>query len=562
MRAILKTLAAAGAFVLCTGQAAPSRIDYTLTPLIEDGALTAVQFDLRFRGEADGETVLRLPGSWGGQDELWRGVEALAALSGAELHAGDDPQYRTLTHRPNARIHVRYRVVQDWEGPPSAGQGNTYRPAIQTGYFHLIGNAALVTPDGASQHSPVRLRVRNLPRGWRFASDLEHSGLRLGNVWASVMVGGDFRVVRGEDRNVRVAIRGDWAFSDQGFANEVSEIVAAQRRFWNDRSSPYLVTVIQLEAPNPGWLSIGGTGLGDAFAFFATPNAEAAHITRTLAHEGLHSWIPGAIGGLPDEDEAAHYWLSEGFTDFYTARLLVREGLWTPAQYAADLNEALRAYAQSPARAEPNARIVADFWSDRHVRQLPYQRGRFLAMIWDARMRAERRSMDDVMREMRHRAETTDTMKAGEMFPLAARYLGLDPSEEIVAHVEAGAPILLPEDVVAPCGRIVTREAIPFHRGFDIEATQANNDVIAGVDPALPAYAAGLRDGMVLLRRDGGQIGDPDQEITYVARDGESERAFTYMPRGRGTYTLQQLELDPTLNGARLARCVAVLGGG
>ena len=236
-----------------------------------------------------------------------------------------------------------------------------------------------------------------------------------------------------------------------------------------------------------------------------------------------------------------NYWLSEGFTDFYTGRLLVRDGVWTPQQFAADLNDMLRAYAQSPVRAEPNARIVADFWSNQDVQRLPYQRGRMLALIWDGRLRANGKSFDDVVREMRARARAaSEPSTAANIFPSVATDLGLDVSAELASNVETGAPILLPEDLLAPCGRIATREVSTFHRGFDIEATQANNNIIAGVDPTLPAYAAGIRNGMTLIRRDAGEIGDSEQEIAYVVRDGETERTFRYMPRGRGSFTLQE----------------------
>jgi predicted metalloprotease with PDZ domain len=418
----------------------------------------------------------------------------------------------------------------------------------------------LVTPD-LHLATPVRFRARNMPRGWSFASDLAHPGLQLGRVWASVTVGGDYRVRRGADRNIRVAIRGDWGFTDEGLVAQVNEIVAGHRRFWGDSSSPYLVTVTQIEQPEPGWLSIGGTGLDDAFAFFATPNAEARPIVRTLAHESLHTWIPGRIGGMPQEGEAAHYWLSEGFTDFYTGRMLVREGLWTPQDFANDLNEMLSAYAQSPVREEPNARILADFWNDADVQRLPYQRGRLLGIIWDARLRSSGRDLDNLVLEMRARALAGDPLKAALMFPIVAESMGLDVEDDIGAHVERGAPILLPEDALAGCGRIETRQAPVFHRGFDIAATQAANNVISGVDPGLPAYAAGMRDGMMLIRRDAGEIGNADREITYVVRDGDAERAITYMPRGRGTYAAQRLVLDAPLEGERLDLCRGVIGG-
>jgi len=553
-------VAAVCAALFCSGAAAPQRIEYTLTPILEGGALAAVQFDLRFRGEADGETALRLPGSWGGQNELWKAIEGLTVVSGAQIRDGEGPSQRVLTHRPNARIHMRYRIIQDWEGVPRAELGNTYRPVVQPNYFHFIGEGVFVAPADGDHSWPVRVRVRRLPRGWSYASDLEHGALTIDRLWSSVLVAGDFRVLRDPRTDVRVAVRGAWSFTDADFINEVSHIIGSQREFWSDQQSPYLVTVLQLDGPE-GWISVGGTGLGDAFAFFATPNGQADTITRTLAHESLHAWLPAEIGGMPRDGEAIDYWLSEGFTDFYTARLLVRDGIWTPAQFAADLNAMLRAYAQSPVRAEPNVRILADFWNDRDVHQLPYQRGRLLAMVWDGRLRAQNRSFDDLIRAMRTRAQAGDDSVAAALLPDAADAVGLDPGAELAANVEAGAPVLLPQDLLAPCGRISTREVANFHRGFDIEATQANGNVIAGVDPDLPAYAAGMRDGMILIRRDAGEIGDSEQQIAYVVRDGSAERTLRYMPRGRDGYTLQHFTLEEGLGGERLRQCIRVLGG-
>jgi predicted metalloprotease with PDZ domain len=560
MRALLQPIAAALAFVFCAGQSAPSqRITYTLTPVMQGGALQALQIDLTFRGQGDGETALRLPADWGGEQELWRGIEALEIVSGAEMRDGAALNERVLTHEPNARIQVRYRVIQDWDGAPMGGR-NTYRPIVQPTYFHLIGEAALVTPE-LHLATPARLRVRGLPRGWNFASDLQHPGLVLGRVWTSITVGGDYRIRRATDANIRVAIRGEWSFTDQAFAAQVGDIIGGHRRFWGDRSTPYLVTVTQTAQRGPGQMSVGGTGLDDAFAFFATPNSDDAPIARTLAHESLHTWIPGRIGGMPQENEAAHYWFSEGFTDFYTGRMLVREGLWTPQQFADDLNEMLAAYAQSPVRDAPNTRIVADFWSDGDVQRLPYQRGRFLATMWDARLRAQNRSLDEAVREMRERALAGDSAKAPDMLPVVLESIGLDVRGDIAIYAEGGARVLLPEDLFAPCGRVVTREVPAFSRGFDIEATQANNGRISGVDPASPAYAAGLRDGMVLRRRERGVIGDAEQEFAYVVLDGQTERTIAYLPRGRGTYVLQRFEIDTPLEGERYAQCRAVLGG-
>ena len=39
--------------------------------------------------------------------------------------------------------------------------------------------------------------------------------------------------------------------------------------------------------------------------------------------------------------EAAGYWLSEGFTNYLTHRLLLRAGVWTLRDYAAAMNEVI-----------------------------------------------------------------------------------------------------------------------------------------------------------------------------------------------------------------------------
>lgn len=558
----LKAALAAAALVFCGAVApAPDAVEYTLTPVMRAGALQAVEIDVRFRGEADGETAVRLPDSWGGKTELWRSIEGLRVVSGGALRDGEGPAQRILAHRPNARLHLRYRIVQDFEGAPSAEDGNAYRPVVQPSYFHLIGEAAFIYPEDGDASAPLRLRVRNLPRGWRFASDLEHQPTSLERLWSSITVGGDFRIVERREQNVRIAIRGDFAFTDEDFAAQASDIIAAHRRFFGDPATPYLITVIELTTPQPGWRSIGGTGLGDAFAFFATGNAESVLITRILAHEGLHTWIPEELGGLPKDDEAASYWFSEGFTDFYAGRILVREGLWTAQQFAEELNQTLAEYAQSPAREYPNGRILADFWNVLEVRRLPYLRGRLLAIMWDARLRSHGRDLDDVIFEIRRRAQSGEGLKAAELFQAVMGSFGHDIGADIAAHVDAGARVVLPEDAFAACGRVVTETVPVFDRGFDVEALQASEGVFSGVDPQSNAYAAGLRDGMVFVRRDAGEIGNSQAPITYVVREGETERTITYLPAGRESYARQRLVLADDLDGERLAECRAVIGG-
>jgi hypothetical protein len=543
MRSIIQAVAAIGALFLCVGAAAPPRIDYELTPILENGVLQAVQFDLTFRGESDGQSDLRLPDSWGGQNELWRSVEALEVVSGATMRDGEEPNQRLLTHRPNARIHIRYRIIQDWEGVPRAELGNTYRATIQPTYFHLIGNAVLVTPGGTGLNAPVRLRVRDLPREWTFASDLLNPHLTLEKIWSSVIVAGDFRILHDPNSNVQLAIRGEWSFTDQQLLTQAADIIAGHRRFWSDRRDALPRHRAAISHGPEGWVSVGGTGLDDAFAFFATPNAEQDdhHAPRSRTRAST----PGSPAGRrpPAGRSSPRNTGSRKASPITTppaclcaAGCGLRRNTWPIS------TNALRRITRSRRSATaPNAQIsLLNFWSDRERRSgMPYIRGRFLAMIWHARLRQQRSAASMiVVHDMRAApGQGAQYAQSKSSSPISGGGFRLDlVLRHRETYVDQGrADPVCPKIVLAPCGRVTTREAPLFHRGFDIEATQANNDVVAGVDP----YASRVRGGSARWHgarppRRAARSATADLEIAYVVRDGDTERTFRYMPRGHG----------------------------
>ena len=552
---------------------ADDTVHYTLSPVLSKGKLEAVAITVRFTGDSDGETVLQLPDSWGGKSKLYEGLKDLK-VSGQGVSVADTaPATRTIKHAPGAELTVRYRVVQNWPGEPAATGENEYRPIIQPNYFHLIGNAIFVEPvrgNGDDEQSAASFSLEGLPRGWTFASDLEHASigrkLTVGDIVESVSVGGnDFRVVKRGP--LRVAIRGKWSFTDESFVGRLGAIVASHLRFWNDPDEPYLVTVLPLKS-DPGRSSLGGTGRSDAFAFFATDNAQDVTLNRILAHEHLHTWIPRRIGSMPDgEDrEPVDYWLSEGFTDFYTARLLVRDGIWTVDDFVRETNDLLRAYAMSTARTVPNSKVVSDFWTDPDVGKLPYQRGALLAMIWDARIYAANsgaRDFDDVMLAMKARVQAASGKPplAATLFREEMKRIGVDPSDDLARFVDKGEAIDLPQNVFAPCGAVATVEMAEFDRGFDPQKTAANGNKITGLREDSPAYRAGLREGMQIVKREAGKPGDSRVDFVYRVLDNGVERVITYKPEGTKRITLQEFTLKAGMTDGDRKACAARLGG-
>jgi predicted metalloprotease with PDZ domain len=562
----MRTIVAIIAVLWASASATAEEIRYTLTPQVENGVLNSIAVEMVLTGEADGETAIELPDAWGGKTELWRGISDFRVSGqGMKLDAGGSPALKIFRHAPRATLTVRYRITQMWVGEPVVSGSNEYRPIIRPNYFHVIGWAAMARPKW-SLATPVAVSVRGLPEGWQFASDLEHGSLTLADVLESISVGGDFRVLKAGP--LRVAIRGAWAFSDGDFIKRLQPIIASHYKFWGDEPAPFLVTVLPLQG-EVGSMSLGGTGLNDGFAFFATTNVADRRLTRILAHEHLHSWIPRRIGMMPQgNDDPLEYWLSEGFTDFYTYRLLIREGLWNVEETAKAYNDVMWDYAFSPVRNAPNTKVAAEFWSDRAMNDLPYQRGLLFAALMDDRVRRAAngsRDLDDVVLSMKR---AVDGQGKGAIppairshFVARAKSLGVDVEGDVARHIEKGETIVLPADALAACGTIETGVVAEFDRGFDGRKTIMNNNVVTGVDPDGPAFAAGLRDGMRILKLDLSEGRDSRIPLTYKVHAGGVTREISYLPAGKRKVTLQELKLKPMTDDAVRKACTARFAG-
>lgn len=553
-----------------TGAAAPPPpIQYDLAPVFEAGQLTAVAVTLRFRADEDGEILLVLPDSWGGKDALYRHLEAITVEGGSVRE--DGPAKRIVAHAPGANLTVRYRVRNGYAGDPDANDDNPYRPIVRPDWFHLLGNAWVIEP--ASRMSQgARVTWTGWPKDWTIASDLQHpkGGVRLslGGVIQSVALGGkDVKVIKRKisGGTLRVALRGDWPFSTDRLANDVAKVISVQRDFFNDVTGPFLVTLIPIDAP-AGWQSVGGTGRSDAFALFSTRGDVEEELGGILGHEHIHSWIPGETFRMP-HPEQVDYWISEGCTDFYAWRTQVRGRVWSLERYVAELNDAFREYDNSSARTWPNAKAAEAFWSLRDAERVPYRRGAFLAMRWDEQLRRQsggKLDFDNIIIGMRHQMRAArsveDLQDARPALTAMMTSNGLDPRADIARYIEAGDVIPMDGDWYDGCVIVSTTQVAEFARGWDVEKTAAAR-VVTGLDPASPAYAAGLRDGMTILKREAGEPGD--SRVTYVLRvqDGETERLIRFQPEGKAKRELRTARLAEGLDKAGRERCRKAIGG-
>jgi predicted metalloprotease with PDZ domain len=550
---------------------APVSTDYTVTPHFTSGALDELEVTISLHGNADGRTVLDLPDGGMGRRDRWKYLSDLR-VTGAAVQ-DDGPAKRILNAKPNALITVQYRVRSAYGNDPKGEDGNPFAGAVVLPtWFTTLGDFIFAAPEGRD-HSLATFNWGAAPQGWTLASDLDRTSadvpLTVADVVNSTMLGGSdvqlySRHIPGGD--LRVAIRGQWSFADQKLVDDIAAVVSAQRHFWGDAQGPYFVSIIPL-ATSPTTLSVGGTGKFRGFALYGTSNAEESRLRRILAHEHTHNWIPSEQGLMPEgPQEPSDYWYSEGFTDFYTDRTLLRAGIWTPADFVAHLNEVLREYDNSPVRTAPNDRIISDFWTNPDVQKLAYERGYLLAFLWDEKMRRateDRVGLDQVMFAMRdryrHSAESARPDLIENFESTSRERTGVDVRDDIQRFAIEGEPIMLPENLFGPCANIGTVSVPSYDIGFD-PAASAKAGVFTGVEPTGPAYRAGLRDGMRRIARSGGNPGDSQVEITYRVLDAAgAEHLIRYKPEGASVVRFQQASLLPR-NGPGPG-CAARLGG-
>ncbi|XYI02528.1 hypothetical protein ACMHYB_23350 [Sorangium sp. So ce1128] len=518
----------------------PSDLAYELRPLIHGENLEFI-VTLRFTGHTSGHTLLVLPSSWAGQERLFEALDELSVTSpGAKMTSAQEPAFRHIDHPPGAPVEVRYRARAS--APMDvADEDRPYLPIFTDRYFHFIGATFFVYPNH-DENVPLRIGLewRDLPATWTLSNSFgvgrAHQVIEetIRRFRYAVFTGGDFRThlvdVRGQP--VHVSLRGNWMFEDDELVDGIGRIAEAEREFWNDFNVPFFL--VSLIPTGRACCSYGGTALTNSLAMFvSTDKGLDDSMLRLVAHELFHHWNGQQI--RVQEPGKAMLWFTEGFTQYYARKLLLRAGLITLEQYVADYNRTLYAYASSPARQAPNARVVEDYWKDPAVGMIPYHRGDILAHNWDAEIRVAsegRVSLDAVMRELLSAAVTQGTPASPHSIQRSmARYLPRGVSSDLETYVERGVTALPRRDALGPCVTLKTRRVPGFELGFELAKSETKRSV-ARTRKGGRAYRAGVRDGQEVLQMEY-RRGDPSVPVHLRIRDANGERTLQYLPRGK-----------------------------
>jgi len=570
---MIRTLFIAATATLLLGAKRAPSVDYRLDVEPITGQSPVLRVEIRFAGDDDGETRLQLPDEYGSSTGAWRYLYGMQVKGAAVTE--DGPAARRLRHKPGARLTVTYRVRSAYDADPYWKDGHTYKGAvIRPTWFASRGDLLLARPDGRDNETAT-FKWGRLPKGWTAASDLDHGAMghpmTTSDVKRSVVIGGaDVAVAQRPvtGGTLRVASLRSGPIPLDPLADQIAPAISAQRAYWGDVSGPFFVAAIPLVRDGKSQV-FGGNGLGDGFVLWSTPG-DGELLSWTIAHEHAHTWVPLRVGRVsPEQQQGQVLWFTEGFTDFFTNRTMLRAGLWTPEDVVARLNETLKAYDASPVRTAPNTRISSDFWTDKGVHRLPYERGQLLALKWDEDIRRKtggKADLDDVVLRMRDHYRQFPPGQGPDVVTnlVSAAWVvaQIDLRPDIARYVDRGEAIVFPEIMFDGCLDARVNVSPGFDSGFD-HAASGPAKVVKGVKRRGPAWNSGLRDGM---RLDGIDLkaGDMTREVVLTVRPANGRgrpRTLRYWPYGDADVQTRTLQLAFGLEGEKLAACDRKIAG-
>jgi predicted metalloprotease with PDZ domain len=549
------------AYALAVGSCAispePQKADivhYSVSPIKVEGKVVALEVEMRFAGDVDGETLVQLPTSSGSERELWKAVKNIN-VSGGSLERRSNFQL-VIDHTASHNLIISYDIVSthpnELISEPDPGQD---RAIIRPSWVNFIGKTVFSFPVG-TQTRPASFVWRNLPSTWTWGSDLQQNGLTVGGVLdSSTLAGVDVqkRTLDLENGKLTLVWRGSFDLDLETTFDAFARIVNFQHDFWRSGSNDLTVTIVPLlETVGPKWVM--GTGLGDGFAIWAASNAPIDGLEYIFTHELLHEWINHR--GLHAEDASlaqSEAWFVEGFTDYYTVKGLVKTKTWSDEQAVNWLNGVLLEYQTSPGRGKPNDLVTSKFWTDPVFERLPYVRGSLVAMLLDNSLRKTvtfPNGLDDVMRLW----DTAAKGRNKSSVQVLKEILGASASRSAVSNLQSyaieGADV--PFELLGGwnCMAIQNIAVAEFERGFDLAGTIQNANAVVGVVENGVAFRAGLRNGMRLEKLLADRPRNSNIPVQYELRTlGGESVVLSWLPQSGRSQNIWQFSKDLRASG-------------
>jgi len=431
---------------------------YNINPNYSD----SLSLDVNFVYKSDNKGILLLRyenSSWGDNDIFNCIKDFKVSPKPISIDFDRDSSFITIKTKANLKNTIKYSIVQDFKDPLL--NKYRYRPILDKNYFHILGMRLFMIPEGVfdkeSSREKITITWGAIPNNGLFHSSFgvdkkQNLEVTKEELNASFFVGGDFRRYMFDYKGYPVyfVTRGDWKmFHDEDIFNILKETITFQNDFWNDpRKGIYSVSLLPTFEP---WTttskaySVGGSGLPNSFISFASNNdgISLKRISWLYNHELLHKWISRTI---KNENEVEQYWFSEGFTDYYAYKLMLKNDKLNVEEFIETFNkEVIIPHYNDSINTIPNSELTFQkYWSNYTLYQkLPYRRGLLYAFLIDTQIKEQSQfvmSLDDLMQDLLDMSLKDENLRLNNAIfkQLLSRYLNSQALVEFKNYIING----------------------------------------------------------------------------------------------------------------------------
>jgi predicted metalloprotease with PDZ domain len=514
--------------------------------LVVDSVNNEIKVVMYFTATDSTHTIIKLPSEFGSEKDLYKAVKDIRVVSpeGASVDSVAPGVVAVGPLKSNSPVELSYILKQDWEGPMVYPRN--YRAVINQNFIHFTGYALFAVPEYlAKSDIDVSVNWKSLPKSWKIANSFSAGETSFSQkldtrVFLNTLhIAGDFEILKTEVKGkpVNLAVRGsNWKLKNEELLGQLQQTLQLARDFWKDHTEPYyLVSLIPFE----GQGSFNGSALHQSFLLGATEEFDNDNMLNYfLMHEYLHRWIGQEVVIQAEGQE--HAWFTEGFTDFYTYKLLLEGGTMSFDDYLNNINTLIGEYYKSKIKNMPIDSLGDNYWKTADYQKIPYHKGLTIALWLDNKLRARSgKSLDKLMFKLIEINKKGEEVTFERFVSETNKMLGRDISRELRAWILDGETVPVDENSISGAtGKLVDIEV--FDAGFDLDKSLKEKMVHGAVEGSA-AWNSGLRNGQI-LKTWSLYYGKTKYPITLQLFDNGEARSIQYFPVALEKVPVMQFE--------------------
>lgn len=377
-------------------------------------------------------------------------------------------------------------------------------PIINNQIYHFIGYTTFIYPE-IDLNKKIKIRIesnsslnKKIVFGNSFGFEKEQNlNISINTLRDAVFAGGTYQKDTLSSDHTHILSYGLKDESKIYITDLLNKIIPAHKDFWEEKKDKN--NIVFIHADNFAKTTMSGTRTMGAFSILLNQTSPFLNedLPIFLAHEHWHTWMGGKYYSAYSYKHMA--WLFEGVTDYYAHKTAFQTGMIDAASWKNKYNRILAKHYLSSVKNKSNQDIVKYFDEDPIYSDLPYTRGKIIALELDTRIQKlseNKYSLDDVIKDVfSDNKNNAITMKDFEdslkkFYPDAINFIKL--------YVKNGKDLTLSSNTFDNKAKLYFVTIKPENYGFDLKSTFISKK-ISGLTKKSNAYKSGLRNGQKLI---------------------------------------------------------------